>query len=259
MVKLPVPPQERRWLERLCGAADVCGAVVPHVYASGERLGGYDLAWVVMEQLRHGPLDHTWNGSEIDLLIEAAGRFYAASEQFAADAPPRDEKWADVLKRSRDMVHQQMLPEGQKWNASIRQLQKKLAKVMKVWHARDTQHWCHGDLHLGNAMTLAAPPHGPAVLFDLALVHTGHWVEDAIYFEHLFWSHPQRLGGRDVVKLIAEQRRHHGLKLQPNWPQLAAIRRALVAAAAPLEWKHRPNPAHMHACLHVLDQSLAHL
>ena len=46
VVKLPVPPREKLWLNRLQSAGDVA----PRLYASGDELGGYDMAWVVMER-----------------------------------------------------------------------------------------------------------------------------------------------------------------------------------------------------------------
>jgi len=79
VVKLPVPPRERSWMVRLQDAGDV----VPRVFAHGEALGGYDMAWVVMERLPHGPIGSAWGGAGFDLVTDAIGRFYAAS----ADAP----------------------------------------------------------------------------------------------------------------------------------------------------------------------------
>lgn len=56
VVKLPVGPTERRWLARLGRTSN---GVVPRVWATGQSLGEYDMAWVVMEQLPHGPLGST--------------------------------------------------------------------------------------------------------------------------------------------------------------------------------------------------------
>jgi len=77
VLKLPVPPRERYWLNQL----QAHGEVVPRIYAHGEQLNGYDLAWVVMEALPHGPLGPHWQGVEFDLLTEAAARFYEAMKR----------------------------------------------------------------------------------------------------------------------------------------------------------------------------------
>jgi len=52
VVKLPIGPVEYRWLTRLGDYPDVS----PRVWAHGQSLGGYDMAWVAMERLEHGPL-----------------------------------------------------------------------------------------------------------------------------------------------------------------------------------------------------------
>jgi len=259
VVKMPVPPQELRWLRRLQADQHDHGPIVPKLFASGEAIGGYDLAWVIMEKLKFGPLDGQWDGAEFDLMIDVAGRFYAAAETYPARAEPRHEPWADYLKRARQTIRANGMGDSQKWNAALKAFQKKLKKLSKVWDDRDTAHWCHGDLHFGNAMTHTAPPAGPALLFDLARIHPGHWIEDAIYFEHLFWSQPHRLKGRNLVKQLAAERKKRGLKFEPHWPVLADIRRALVAAVAAADPVRLASSAHMHASLNMLEQTLQRL
>lgn len=254
VIKVPVPPQELTWLERLQPRDDDDAPVVPRLFAADRHLDGYDLAWVVMERLTHGPLDQQWHGSEIELLAEAAGRFYAAAARFPLDQERRDESWVDVLKRCRQSLKDFALPESQRWNAAIKALQKKFDKTMRHWLDHEPG-WCHGDLHLGNAMTQTPPPGGPAFLFDLAKVHCGHWIEDAVYFEHLFWSKPSRLHGHDVPKLIAQERRKRGLSVVADWPRLACFRRALVAASAPAEQGFNPNLHHLAAALQQLERT----
>ena len=259
VIKLPVPPQELRWLKRLQTDQHDAGDVVPQLLADGTSLGQYDLAWVVMEQLPHGPLDRQWAEEHLILLVAAAGRFYRATADLPVDLPPRDEPWPDILKRGRDNLRQQAIANEQRWNAAIRQLQKKLTKALTVWNKRDTKQWCYGDLHPGNAMTRQVPPDGPALLFDLADVHAGNWIEDAVYLEHLFWGAPDRLFGHDPVKLIAQQRKAQSLSSESNWPQLANIRRALIAASAPAYPRTAAEPKHLDAALTLLEGLMGQL
>ncbi len=259
VLKFPVPPRELRWMQRLQADQHDAGEVVPKLYASGTALNGYDLAWIVMERMPHGPLDSTWQGREWDHLVEALGRFYAACEAIPVDREPREEDWPAIVKRARQALRAHGVAEEQRWNKAIKALQKKLTKTLEAWDARDVNHWCHGDVHLANAMTRHAAPDGPALLFDLAEVHAGHWVEDAVYIEHLYWAAPQRLAGRQLVKTIAEQRKAHGLKMTRDWPTLANIRRALLAAAAPAYLHQEGNPQHVHAALERLEQTLGQL
>ena len=259
VVKYPIPPRERRWLNRLQTDQHELGDIVPKVYASGDSINGYDFAWVVMERLTHGPLDTSWQGEEWDLLIQAAGRYYAAASQHPVDQPPRQEDWADIIKRARAKLREHGVAEEQRWNKALKALQKKLPQVLAAWDARDVDCWCHGDLHMANAMTRDEPPQGCALLFDFAAVHAGHWVEDAVYLEHLYWAAPDRLAGRAPVKMIAHQRKALGLAQDPEWPNIANLRRVLLAASVPAYLHQEGNPKHVHAALERLEQSFSQL
>lgn len=255
VVKLPVPPCERHWLVHLHETGDA-GGVVPRVYAHDERLGGYDLAWVVMERLPHGPLGPQWRGREFDLLVEAAGRFYAAAQSVPRRGEPVNKDWEALLDESREHASSRALPEAQRWKAALKKAHKKVKAWAAVWRDRDTDGWVHGDLHLGNAMTRGEPPDGPAVLFDFAKTRVGHWLEDAVYFEHLFWCRSHRLDGRKLCSAIAHERKKHGLTVEAEWPRLADTKRALLAMCTPADLVHDGDPHHVHACLQVLERAV---
>lgn len=258
VMKFPVPPQERRWLKRL--QPDQTGIdVVPRLYADGDELGGYDMAWVVMERLTHGPLDASWNGSELDLLVEAIGRFYLAVQQYEPIGQPKQEDWEQILKISRDNVRKHELPDSQRWNSTLKEVKKRLKKHLPKWQARDCSQCIHGDLHAGNAMTRTPPPNGPALLFDLAEARPGHWVEDAVNFERIYWSRPDRLGNRNVVKLIAAERKRHQLPVDADYHHLANTRRLMLAAAAPAFPASDHEPSHLRACLNQVEKMLTQL
>ena len=46
VIKLPVNQKELRWTRKL----QELNGVVPKLYASGEQLNGYDLAWIIIER-----------------------------------------------------------------------------------------------------------------------------------------------------------------------------------------------------------------
>ncbi len=258
VVKLPVPPCERFFLTRL-QTPDLPDAepVVPRVFAHGEALNGYDLAWVVMERLRHGPLGPQWDGREFDLLAEAVGRFYHATESIPRTGEVLREDWEGLLARSRQHAQNHALPHAQHWNKVLKATGKRLSGWLKLWHDRPITGWCHGDLHLGNAMTRDAPPDGPALLFDFAKTRMGHWVQDAIYFEHLFWGRPDRLRGRKLARQVAQARKRLGLAVDPDWARLADIYRALLAMTTPTRLGHDGDASHLAACLAVLERAPA--
>ena len=250
VVKLPVPPIERFWLTQLQGE----GGIVPRVYAHGENLGGYDFAWVVMERLPHGPLGSAWGPEAVDLVVDAACRFYA----HAADVPVRHPKnghkdWPAVLKQSRDSISNHTT-HRQRWKDALKKADKRLPAWLEVWDARSTDNWCHGDLHLGNAMSRTPAPQGPALLLDFARSRPGHWVEDAVYFESLFWACRERLGDRRLCSMIARGRKARGLASDDNWAELAGIRRALLALSAPALSHEAADTAWWDACLEQLER-----
>lgn len=253
VVKLPVPPGERTWLERLQPHA----GIVPRLFAHGESLNGYDLAWVVMERLPHGPLGQAWEGKEFDLLVEAAGRFYAAAQQFPVDRPAPARDWEKLFEQARShIIGTHDVAHEQRWKTAIKKAHRKLKEWLTIWNHRPVDQWCHGDLHLANAMTRVSPPAGPAVLLDLAEVHPGYWVEDAVYFEHLFWARRHRLQGRKLVSQIAHERKRLGFKVEADWPRYASIRRALMAMSTPALLHFDGDPHHVQAALEVLEMEV---
>lgn len=253
VVKLPIPPIERLWLSRLQDA----NGVAPVLYAHGDALNGYDMAWAVMERLAHGPLGSAWGGQEFDLLTDAAGRFYQAATEFPVDQPPPQRNWQQVFELSRKNVKRHGLRQEQRWTKALKQSHRKLKQWQRIWDDRNVDHWCHGDLHLGNAMTRHPAPQGPALLLDFALTRPGHWLEDAVYFEHLYWSRPDALGSRRLCRQIAHERKRLGLAVDKDWPRLAEVKRALLAMSTPAMLHLDGDPRHVEAALHVLEANIS--
>lgn len=252
VVKLPVPPCERHWLVELQQTEHV----VPRVFAHGDAIGSYDLAWVVMERMPCGPLGAAWQGAEFDLLIETIGRFYKAAAEVPLHGKPRQRDWQAIYQTARQRVKAASVPEHQRWNNALKKAGKKLDKWIDAWQQRPIDGWVHGDLHLANAMTRKPAPAGPALLFDFALTRIGNWVEDAIYFEHLYWAKRDRLNGRKLASLIAKQRKAHDLPVDADWAQLAEVERALLAMSVPARLGDENKPQHIAAALEVLERSV---
>ena len=248
VVKLPVPPRERRWLVQLQDHD-----VVPHVFAHGEELGGYDMAWVVMERLPHGPIGSEWGPAGFDLLIEAMVKFSKAAQSVPVEGEIRSRDYEAIREEARANVQRHSVIHEQRWNRALKHAHQHLGDWLKIWNDRQVDYWCHGDMHLGNAMTRSAPPAGPAVLIDLAEVHRGHWIEDAVYLEHLYWSRRDKLDGRKICKLVARQRKELGLPVDKHWSELAGVQRALIAMCTPAVLRHMGNPNHVEAALEVLE------
>ena len=67
VVKVPVVQREVLWLRRLQDPS--AEGVIPRLYASGDEVGGYDLAWVVIECFPQGPLGTHWHEDHIPRIV----------------------------------------------------------------------------------------------------------------------------------------------------------------------------------------------
>ena len=105
-------------------------------------------------------------------------------------------------------------------------------------------------------MTRTPAPDGPALLLDFAEVEPGHWLEDAIYFEHIYWGAKDRLAGRKLTRAIARRRRELGLAVESDWAELARVKRALLATTTPALLDAEGDPRHVHAALDVLERAV---
>jgi hypothetical protein len=266
MVKVPVGPNEFRWTTELAEAAPGPGPT-PRVLASGTTLGGYDLAWLIVERLDGHTLNHGWCRESLEDLLRSLARMQARA---AAVSPlsgrPPDPDWDALLRKAREIIRESSLPEAQHWKESEKHVRRVLPKLAAKWSARPIDSWCHGDLHPGNAMWRPDSPHqgtlngnGPAkdcVLIDLALVHPGSWVEDAVYLERQFWGRGEHLFGVHTVSTLAKYRRDLGLPTNGDYGALANLRRVLMAACSPLWLAGEGNPRYLHAALETIDRLL---
>ena len=254
VVKLPVSEREYRWLGRL---QDTTAPLpVPRLFASGAALGGYELAWVVIEHLPFGPLGTHWEDDHILRMTDAAARFQAAAAGHAIDRPSRQEDWEELFKRSREAVRGQKISQATRWRKILKSVARDFDDLVEEWRNRAPIGWIHGDLHLANGMVRDESGTGPVVLIDLAEVRPGHWVEDAVYLERLHWARPERLKGRNPVRLLAAARRRLGLEVDEDHPRLADLRRILIAACAPAFLRTEGVPRYLDAALDRLERGL---
>ncbi|UCD75168.1 MAG: aminoglycoside phosphotransferase family protein, partial [Phycisphaerales bacterium] len=228
VLKLPVVQRELTWMRRLQSTDDP-SPIVPRLYASGEELGGYDLAWIVIEHLPHGPLGLRWHADHVPRIAKAAARFQKAAKAFPVDQPGRTEPWDEMLRESLEIVRINPVEEQARWIAAVKKLRANLDPLVTEWRARPVDEWQHGDLHIANAMSRISMETGEVCLIDLAEVHAGHWLEDAVYLERQLWARPERMKPLKPVKAIANARKQLGLPVESDYPRLAMIRRALLA------------------------------
>jgi hypothetical protein len=256
VVKLPVGPTEYRATVAL-GDGEGPGPKVP---LHGTELGGWDLGWVVMERIEGEPESRDLCRESFENLFRCAARFALRAERVMTSCPMRTEwDWVSLVERAREAVRDNHIAHEGDWIDRIKHLQRGLAKVVGVWTSRPMSGWCHGDLHPGNLMRRSkGSPWGSEcpLLLDYAESHVGHWVEDAVYVERLFWAKPELLFGVKPVSMLAKVRRECGLETDGDYAELAAIRRALMAGVAPAFMEREGHPAYLEAALGVLTKTL---
>jgi len=278
IVKAPVGYREYFWTTRLGAtdpmrydASEASHLPVPRVFQSGIELGGYDVAWLVVERVPGKPLTHRPSRKQMELLFEAAARFHqmAAEVQAISLGRPEDEPdWSRLLDRAAVNAEANVLCPSDRWRRAIDATREHLGELREQWGARPIDTWCHGDLHPGNAMVRNAAEHadgtleggGPdpcGVLIDLALVRTGSWFEDALYVERVHWGYEHLLAGIDPVAALAEARRAVGLSA-PNGDCDRAMRarRVLNAAISPAFADRADDPHYLGGCLVRIEHGL---
>ncbi len=281
IVKLPVGPAEFQWTTGMEGLDAPDGphcelqlGCTPRVFAAGTELGGYDLAWIVVERLAGHPLSHHFDAPSARELLTAAVNWYERAATLRPIKPtdrPPPKDWALLIDRARQSLEDNVIADEARWCEALRRTQRVLADLIQTWESRPLCTWCHGDLHPGNAMRRASttnthaaaissdPPTdhpGECVLIDLALVHAGHWVEDAVYLERLCWAKPEILGGVQPVEFVADLLRARGSLGSEDYSRLAAVRRILMAATSPAYLAQDGNPRYLHAALERLETAL---
>lgn len=255
IVKVPVGRTELRWMKHLqTGDPD---QVVPRLLASGHQLGIYDICWIVIEALPFGPMASNWTDAFVPRLAHAAARFYVATSKFKADSVLPHEDWETLLDQSAAAVMTRTIPERHRWLAALKAMKTQLPCLETSWRSRDMSQWLHGDVHPRNCMWRGPGEDSPAILIDLAEVRAGHWVEDAVYLERLFWSQPEQLRAYEPVEEWARAVRSGGLTVGDDYRQLAALQRALLAAITPRSMSSSAcSPADLQACLERLEAFL---
>lgn len=244
IVKLPVGLTELDWTVRLGDHGldrDVVVGQIPHptprVLGSGAELGGHDLGWLVIERLEGKTVAGDLTERSMTGLLNAAVEFQARADAqgIAMGEPPATPDWSGALDQSKVWVRDNPIDEAKRWKKAITAAHNALPAALSKWETRSINTWCHGDLHPGNAMHMEPHSDHPdrCVLIDLALVHAGHWVEDAVYLEHLFWGHEEKLFGIKPVRQMRTLRKERGLAVEGHDSELADIKRMLMAACAP--------------------------
>jgi hypothetical protein len=198
--------------------------------------------------------------------LRATADFQAAAMRVSPlGACPPSPDWEAAVERSRELARTGGVPDGHRWVEALKRVHRQMPVLRSRWASRPINAWCHGDVHPANALRRALPAdcsdaallgrHG-CVLIDLAMVHCGHWVEDAAYLERQFWGYREILGAVRPVSMLARLRRERGLPADDNYGDLTMVRRVLMAACAPALMEREGSPKHLAAALEIIDRHL---
>ncbi len=263
-IKLPVAYVEYHWTTQL-GAIDrahwdiTSQLPVPRVVAHGLELAGYDLAWIITERFEGKPLAAEDATEVVHDILRTAADFQAAAMKVAPlDVCPLNPDWDKIITSSKEIARAGEVEDALHWKDLLRRVLKALPVLKNVWRSRPINAWCHGDLHAGNVMRRRARTDGanPCALVDLALVHPGHWLEDALYLERQHWGHRDLCAEVKFVSELAQLRRVRSLPVDEHYPHLANVRRVLMAACAPAMRDREGDRAYLHGALTVLKRAL---
>jgi len=291
VIKVPVAYSEYSWSRELAAAAgDDPHSPVPRVLAGGIELGGYDLAWLICEKLGGhivptGPSAQSASPTQACAAVQSMLLSVAKMQLLAERIRPIQEldlgkgsEWQRAIASSREAVRRAQFPDSQKWHNLLKAVARRLPCLLDRWTHRGINAWCHGDVHPGNAMQRNAVPmlclcnaaafspdtglpavateRPPCVLIDLALIHPGHWLEDALYLERVFWGRQHLLGNINSLKCLAAYRRQLGLPCVGDYGLLANVRRVLTAAAAPGLFEREGNVQYLRHALGLIERIL---
>ncbi|MDF1810270.1 MAG: phosphotransferase [Phycisphaerales bacterium] len=269
VVKMPVGYSEYFWTKRLglihpdeWEEPSSLALPTPRVLAAGFELGGYDLAWVVMERFANPPIAMERTESSMWALFETAAEFHAAAIlekplDLSAVKPPQD--WNGLVEKGIEALEANEIENRDRWLTVLKQAQGSLDGLIELWANREIDTWCHHDLHPHNAMRRATDDskiHGHCTLIDLAMVGPGSWIEDALYMERLFWGREQMLCNIDPLKTLASTRESIGLPCSEESFELADVRRVLMAASAPAFLRTEGDSVYLNAALSVIERLL---
>ncbi len=249
VVKLPVPPIELLWLNRLQKHPNIA----PKIFASGKSIGPYDIAFVIMQRLPHGPINTTWQDQQFPLIIDAVTKFYAAAANYPIAPPRQKTDWRRALDTARQHIKNESLQNPQQWKNALKKAKRNLKDWLSIYSDRPLTDTCHGDLHFGNALSPNPAPQGPAILIDYALVYTGSWIEDAVNLEYLNWSLPKLIKKQNIPKAIAKARRDLNLPVHKDWAKHAQALRYLYAMTAPASLHNFGQSQHLSHALDILE------
>jgi len=218
VIKVGVTEAEMYWTAHLSSANP---GLFPELFAVDHlpsRKGRGPLGFIASERIPYTLIGPAWDGRQTEMLLDAVAAFYQATQSVPAHyiSPLR---LAEVQRRPAEGCSKN--PPGD-WRGVFDHVEEDYA-----WLQRSCPfEVCHGDLHVGNALSRTPPPDGTALLIDLNPI-LQPWVFDAAWVEVCAWSDHRRRGTGYTIRQLAARRSSLGLPALPPDVQEKAGRIAL--------------------------------
>lgn len=196
VLKLDVGEGEFRWTKAI---ASVAPELVPQLFASGTRLGNYDVRWVLHERVPW-TLSEAWpNGADVEIMIDTGVRFQKIAG--AIDLPPDRVQSELALRQSFEVALEFGAPPAGK--ALLDALSEDWAWLVSTFGIDVI----YGDLITPNVGVRVGPPDRSAgVLLDIGSAHAP-WPFEAA------WPEGKNGQGyyRRLIPQMAKGRAQYGL------------------------------------------------
>lgn len=180
LVKLNCTPFERFWLEALSDPNDPA-AVVPRLFASGERLGGEEVPWLVIERLPY-KLNDFPHAVKWDMAAEAIARFHAAAARVRLPDPAPE---PPVVARMGVAGMRNLVESGLRVGAppAAQRLLERLDADWEWLERTCPEAINSSDPHPGNLVCRTPPPARAQTCVIDPLVRIAPWPYDAAYLQ----------------------------------------------------------------------------
>ena len=218
VIKVGVTEAEMYWTAHLSSAGP---ALFPKLFAVDylpARADRQQTCFIVSERIPYTLIGSAWEGRQTDMLLDAVAAFYQA----ARSVVPRHISSLSIGEVQRWLTEGCSKNPPGDWRSVLDHAEENYAWLLQNCPFEV----CHGDLHVGNALSRTPPPDGIALLIDLNPI-LQPWVFDAAWVEVWAWGDSPRRGTGYTVRQLAGRRSGLGLGVLPTDVQEKAGRIAL--------------------------------
>lgn len=202
VIKVGVTEAEMYWTAHLAAAGP---ALFPKVFAVDHlpaQANTGEVGFIATERIPYALIGPAWEGRQTEMLLDAVALFYQAARRVA----PRHLSRLTIDGVNRWPTEGDSKNPPGDWRGVLAHAGEDYAWLQQACSFEV----CHGDLHVGNALSRTPPPDGIALLIDLNPI-LQPWVFDAAWVEVCGWGEYARRGMGHTIRGLADRRNGLGL------------------------------------------------